>query len=86
MLTFRLTVNLCQPTIIAWNGKHPLNNEEWQIYFDAEEKLTKSLPAFIDSSIFKIFAYRAKTYFDQARLTQISVIIHLQFSFIGMGR
>ncbi|KAI1733015.1 timeless protein [Ditylenchus destructor] len=63
--TLRLTVNLCQPTIIAWNGKHPLNNEEWQIYFDAEEKLTKSLPAFIDSSIFKIFAYRAKTFFDQ---------------------
>uniref|UniRef100_A0A914DGH5 Timeless N-terminal domain-containing protein n=1 Tax=Acrobeloides nanus TaxID=290746 RepID=A0A914DGH5_9BILA len=30
----RLTVNLCQPTLVAFGGKQPEDNEAWKLYYE----------------------------------------------------
>lgn len=63
---FRLTVNLCQPTILVFNGKMPETDDIVQVYHDCETNLVGLLLAFTNSKIFEKFAVLVKNYFSKA--------------------
>ncbi|KAH7721934.1 timeless protein [Aphelenchoides avenae] len=63
--SLRLTVNLCQPTIIAFGGKMPEEGDEVFIYYEVETYLIRSLAAFLNPKIFEVFHRWLKAYFDQ---------------------
>lgn len=64
-ICYRLTVNLCQPTIIAFGGKVPEESDEVLIYYDVETNLIRTLSAFANSKIFEVFHRWLKDYFDK---------------------
>ncbi|KAL3118996.1 hypothetical protein niasHT_003779 [Heterodera trifolii] len=65
--TLRLCVNLCQPTLLAFGGKLPGENEFdlWQIFYEIETSLVQSLGAFTDVILFKKFFVNIQQYFDK---------------------
>lgn len=55
---------MCQPTIIALNGKYPTEKEDLQNYLEVERNLVQTITAFADVEIFNIFAKKVEMFFS----------------------
>jgi hypothetical protein len=80
----RLTVNLCQPTIIAFNGKAPEDNEDWKLYYELEENLRKALGGFRDTKIFQVFLAKIKGFFELVYYFRVLCTIKC-INYLGLG-
>ncbi|KAI6171519.1 TIMELESS domain-containing protein [Aphelenchoides bicaudatus] len=89
----RLTVNLCQPIIVAFGGKMPESEDIIQVYHDAESNLVSTLAAFTKIQLFEKFADILESFFakewadrnesDKTNVDRIIMLIRYIFA-IGM--